>query len=75
MLFFVGVGMMLDWRVLVNDPLGVLTVLAIILFGKSVAVFLLVHFMGYPCTRRYQSGQHWRRSGNSALFSQARRSR
>lgn len=47
-LFFVGVGMMLDWRVLVNDPLGVLTVLAIILFGKSVAVFLLVHFMGYP---------------------------
>lgn len=75
MLFFVGVGMMLDWRVLVNDPLGVLTVLAIILFGKSVAVFLLVHFMGYPLHTTLSVGQHWRDRGNSALFSQARRSR
>ena len=48
MLFFVGVGMMLDWHILVDEPLGVLTVLAIILFGKSISVFVLVHFMGYP---------------------------
>ena len=47
-LFFVGVGMMLDWHILVEEPLGVLTVLGIILFGKSIAVFVLVHMMGYP---------------------------
>ncbi len=47
-LFFVGVGMMLDWHILVDEPLGVLTVLGIILFGKSISVFVLVHFMGYP---------------------------
>lgn len=47
-LFFVGVGMMLDWHILVDEPMGVLTVLAIILFGKSISVFVLVHFMGYP---------------------------
>ena len=47
-LFFVGVGMMLDWHILVDEPLGVLTVLGIILFGKSICVFILVHFMGYP---------------------------
>ena len=47
-LFFVGVGMMLDWHVLINEPLGILTMLAIIMFGKSITAFLLVHFLRYP---------------------------
>lgn len=47
-LFFVGVGMMLDWHVLVNEPLAVLAVLAIIMVGKSVTAVLLVHFLHFP---------------------------
>ena len=47
-LFFVGVGMMLDWHVLISEPLGILTMLAIIMFGKSITAFLLVHFLRYP---------------------------
>lgn len=47
-LFFVGVGMMLDWHVMLEEPLGILTMLVIILIGKSVTAFLLVHFLRYP---------------------------
>jgi CPA2 family monovalent cation:H+ antiporter-2 len=47
-LFFVGVGMMFDWHILVESPLELLTVLAVILIGKSLTAFALVHFMGYP---------------------------
>ncbi len=47
-LFFVGVGMMLDWHVLINEPVAILTMLAIIMFGKSLTAFLLVHFLRYP---------------------------
>ncbi|MDO4937400.1 MAG: cation:proton antiporter [Sutterellaceae bacterium] len=47
-LFFVGVGMMLDWHVMLTEPLGILTMLAIIMVGKSVTAFLLVHFLRYP---------------------------
>lgn len=47
-LFFVGVGMMLDWHVLINEPLGILTMLAIIMFGKSITAFVLVHCLRYP---------------------------
>lgn len=47
-LFFVGVGMMLDWHALIDQPLAILTMLAIIMFGKSLTAFLLVHFLRYP---------------------------
>jgi CPA2 family monovalent cation:H+ antiporter-2 len=47
-LFFVSVGMLFDPQVLVDKPLRVLTVLAIIVFGKSVAAALLVLAMRYP---------------------------
>ncbi len=47
-LFFVGVGMMLDWRVLVEEPWAVLAMLAIIMIGKSLTAFTLVHFLRYP---------------------------
>ncbi|MFK3740148.1 YbaL family putative K(+) efflux transporter [Massilia sp. TN1-12] len=47
-LFFVSVGMLFDPRVLVESPLQVLGVLAIILFGKSLAAFALVLALRYP---------------------------
>lgn len=47
-LFFVGVGMMLDWRVILEEPWSILTMLAIIMIGKSLTAFCLVHFLRYP---------------------------
>jgi len=47
-LFFVSVGMLFDPRVLVQSPLEVLGVVAIILVGKSLAAFLLVLALRYP---------------------------
>ena len=47
-LFFVSVGMLFDPRVLIESPLQVLAVLAIILFGKSLAAFALVLALRYP---------------------------
>ncbi|MFM7084052.1 MAG: cation:proton antiporter, partial [Hyphomicrobium sp.] len=41
-LFFVSVGMLLDPDILLKEPLRVLAVLAIIIFGKSIAAFILV---------------------------------
>ena len=47
-LFFVGVGMMLDWHVLLTDPVAILCMLAIIIFGKGITAFVLVHALKYP---------------------------
>jgi CPA2 family monovalent cation:H+ antiporter-2 len=47
-LFLVSVGMLFDPMVLVREPLHVLTVLAIIILGKSVAAFVLVLAFRYP---------------------------
>jgi CPA2 family monovalent cation:H+ antiporter-2 len=47
-LFFVSVGMLFDPRVLVEHPLELLAVVAIILFGKSLAAFVLVLALRYP---------------------------
>ena len=47
-LFFVSVGMLFDPMVLVEHPLQVLAVVAIILVGKSLAAFLLVVALRYP---------------------------
>ena len=41
-LFFVSVGMLFDPMVLLHEPLLVLATVAIIMFGKSVAAFLIV---------------------------------
>lgn len=40
-LFFVSVGMLFDWHILVERPLGVLGVLAIIIVGKSLAALAI----------------------------------
>ena len=47
-LFFVSVGMLFDPAILVRQPLQVLAVVAIIIFGKSVVAFLIVRAFQYP---------------------------
>lgn len=46
-LFFVSVGMLFDPMILIQQPLAVLGVLTIIVFGKSVAAWLLVTLLGH----------------------------
>ena len=47
-LFFVAVGMLFDWRVLVDNPWEVIAVLFTIIFGKSICAFALVWALKYP---------------------------
>ena len=47
-LFFVSVGMLFDPAVLVDEPLHVLAVVAIIMIGKSLAAFAIVLAFRYP---------------------------
>jgi CPA2 family monovalent cation:H+ antiporter-2 len=47
-LFFVSVGMLFDPAMLVQEPVRVLVVVAIILLGKTLAAFLLVLGFRYP---------------------------
>jgi CPA2 family monovalent cation:H+ antiporter-2 len=47
-LFFVSVGMLFDWRVLIEHPFKVLGVTAIIMLGKTLAAVGLVLLFRYP---------------------------
>ncbi|PWR23396.1 cation:proton antiporter [Zavarzinia compransoris] len=47
-LFFVSVGMLFDPMVLINEPLSVLVVLAIIVVGKTAIAAAIVLALGYP---------------------------
>jgi len=47
-LFFVSVGMLFDPYVLLSEPIRVIVVVAIIIFGKSLAAFVLVLLFRYP---------------------------
>ena len=47
-LFFVSVGMLFEPRILLDEPLQLLAVVAIIIFGKSVAAMGLVLAFRYP---------------------------
>lgn len=47
-LFFVSVGMLFDPFIVIRDPLGVASVVAIIIFGKSIAAILIMLFSRYP---------------------------
>ena len=47
-LFFVSVGMLFDPAVLIEEPIRVLGVVAIIIVGKSIAAMLLVLMLRYP---------------------------
>ncbi|GAB1439550.1 YbaL family putative K(+) efflux transporter [Providencia sp.] len=46
-LFFVSVGMLFDPVVLIEQPLGIIAVLAIIIIGKSAAALVLVRMFGH----------------------------
>lgn len=47
-LFFVSVGMLFEPRVLLDEPLRLLVVLAVIMVGKSIAALLIVLAFRYP---------------------------
>lgn len=47
-LFFVSVGMLFDPQILINEPLKVLAVILIIMFGKTIAAVILVLAFRYP---------------------------
>ena len=47
-LFFVSVGMLFDPNILVEQPLMVLLVAFVIMFGKSIVAFSIVMLFGYP---------------------------
>jgi CPA2 family monovalent cation:H+ antiporter-2 len=47
-LFFVSVGMLFEPRVLVDEPLKVLAVVAVIVLGKSLAAAAVVLLLRYP---------------------------
>ncbi|MDR2874958.1 MAG: cation:proton antiporter [Methylobacillus sp.] len=47
-LFFVSVGMLFDPMVLIHDPWKVLTVVAIVMFGKTIAAISIVLLFRYP---------------------------
>jgi monovalent cation:H+ antiporter-2, CPA2 family len=49
-LFFVSVGMLFDPTIVVRDPLAVVSVVLVIVFGKSLAAFAIVLIFGYPVT-------------------------
>lgn len=46
-LFFVSVGMLFDPSILLREPLQLLSVVAIILLGKSLVAFVIVRSFGY----------------------------
>ncbi|KQW90135.1 sodium:proton antiporter [Massilia sp. Root418] len=47
-LFFVSVGMLFDPAIVTGQPLKLLAVVAIIVFGKSIAAYVLVIVLRYP---------------------------
>jgi monovalent cation:H+ antiporter-2, CPA2 family len=47
-LFFVSVGMLFDPRIIIEQPIHVLAVVAIIMIGKTIAAMALVLFFRYP---------------------------
>ncbi|OTG94303.1 cation:proton antiporter [Acinetobacter sp. ANC 3832] len=47
-LFFVSVGMLFDPRIIIEQPLHILAVIAIIMIGKTLAAMALVLFFRYP---------------------------
>ncbi|MCE9506888.1 MAG: Kef family K(+) transporter [Alphaproteobacteria bacterium] len=47
-LFFVSVGMLFNPMVLIQQPLNVLAVVAVIMIGKSIVTLLIVTLFGYP---------------------------
>ena len=70
-LFFVSVGMLLDPVVLMDQFWPLLATLGIILFGKSVAAFVIVRLFRHPKPPPSSSPPAWRRSASSPSSSRA----
>ncbi|MEC5398467.1 YbaL family putative K(+) efflux transporter [Uliginosibacterium sp. H1] len=49
-LFFVSVGMLFDWRIVMQAPVAVAATLGIIIVGKSIAAYLVVRMLGHKRT-------------------------
>jgi len=64
-LFFVSVGMLFEPQVLVEAPLKVLAVVAIVMLGKTVAAVALVLAFRYPLNTALTVGRASRRSASS----------
>jgi K+:H+ antiporter len=47
-LFFVSVGMLFDPKIVIEQPLPLLATIAIIMFGKSLAAYVIVRLFGHP---------------------------
>ncbi|HEX2222499.1 MAG TPA: cation:proton antiporter [Candidatus Limnocylindria bacterium] len=47
-LFFVSVGMLVDPGYLLENPIAVLAVVALVVVGKSLAALVIVSLLGYP---------------------------
>jgi CPA2 family monovalent cation:H+ antiporter-2 len=47
-LFFVSVGMLVDPGIVIREPVPLLVTVLIIVFGKSIAAFLIVRLFGHP---------------------------
>ena len=47
-LFFVSVGMLLDPGYLLDNPLAIIAVVALVVVGKSLAAITIVAILGYP---------------------------
>lgn len=47
-LFFVSVGMLFNPTILIHEPLPVLATFLVIVFGKSLAAYLIVRLFGHP---------------------------
>jgi len=52
-LFFVAVGMLFEPRVLIEHPLEIIEVLAIIVIGKSAAAYLIVRLLRRPSSTAF----------------------
>ena len=64
-LFFVAIGMLFDWRILLESPLEVLAVLLVIIVGKSACAFFVVWLLRYPLHSAIALPFLSRRSANS----------
>ena len=49
-IFFVSVGMLVDPTIVLREPIPLLTTVLIIVFGKSLAAFVIVRLFGHPAS-------------------------
>ena len=47
-LFFVSVGMLFNFNIIVSEPVAVLATILIIMLGKSIVAYAIVRLFGYP---------------------------